>query len=145
MKAEIKPALIFAALICAPFAAILFCLMLASCSPSTSPAAPAFLGKWADDSTQAGLLITMEFRADQSARFTAFSGPAVVLQRDGTWKDSPPSVIISYSQCQAGRPLGLVACDGPDTLRAADIVGDSWRIGIVDSGTVTAYHFRRVQ
>lgn len=145
MKHEIRAAALFAALLCAPFAAILFCLILASCSPSTSPAAPAFLGKWADDSTQAPVLVTLDFRADQSAHFAAYSGPAVVLKMDGTWKDAPPSVIISYSQCQEGNPLRLYACGAPDTIRTADISGDSWRIGIVDSGTVTAYHFRRVQ
>jgi len=145
MKHEVRAAALFAALLCAPFAAVLICLMLASCSPSTSPAAPAFLGKWADDSTQAPVLVTLDFRADQSAHFVAYSGPAVVLQMDGTWKDAPPSVIISYRQCQEGAPLHLYACGAPDTIRAADIAGDSWRIGILDSGTVTEYHFRRVQ
>ena len=145
MRHEIRDAALFATFLCAPFAAVLLCLMFCSCAPSTAPAEPAFIGKWADDSTQSGILVTLDFRADQSARFIAYSGPSILLQRDGTWKDSPPSVIISYHQCQAGQPLSLVACDGPDTLRAADIAGDSWRIGILDSGTVTAYHFRRVQ
>ncbi|HEX6827182.1 MAG TPA: hypothetical protein VF077_12765 [Nitrospiraceae bacterium] len=144
MKHEIKPALIFAALICAPFAAILFCLMLASCSPSTSPAAPAFLGKWADDSTAAGLVL-LDFEPDQSARFTAYSGAEIILQFDGAWREAPGAVIISYRQCQEGRPLRLKACDQADTLQTAGLAGDTWPIGIVDSGAVTHYHFRRVQ
>lgn len=129
--------------LCVPAALILF---LVSCAPVTSPAAPpAFLGKWADDSTQAGLLITLEFRADQSAHYIAYSGASIVLQSDGTWRDAPPLVINSFTQCQEGKPLHLFACGAPDTLRAADIAGDSWRIGILDSGTVTTYHFRRIQ
>lgn len=126
--------------ICAPMGLILF---LVSCAP-TSTKDPDFIGRWAADSAGPGLVV-MQFDADHSARLSGFSGAVLVIDARGTWEYEPPRLIVRHAQCQEGEPLRLIACPSPDTLRAADIIGDSWHVGMIDSGSILDFNFRKVQ
>lgn len=143
MDHPVRTALLYAAMICAPFFAILICVAFLSCAP-TSTAEPEFIGRWAADSAGPGL-VALEFNTDHTARFSAFAGAQLVSDARGTWEYDSPQLIVRHSQCQAGMPLVLIACPNPDTLRAADISGDAWRVSLIDSGIIITYQFRRVK
>lgn len=149
MKNQLREAALFAAMTCAPFFAILVCLLFLACAPAEPEAPPAYIGTWAGNLTvpnSAPFLVTLEIRMDGTFQDSIASGGNTLFKESGTWKVSGNQFIQTPDQCQEADPPGkllLVACSGPDSTRIVIDKGEWIQSGII-AGAVYSVAFRRV-
>lgn len=150
MKNQLREAALFAAMTCAPFFAILVCILFLACSPTSQAPTPDYIGTWAGTLTvpnSAPFLLTLEIRPGGTFQDSIASGGNTLFKESGTWKVSGDRLIQFADQCQESGPAGklvLVACSpDPDSTRI-DIRNGEWIQSGIMAGSVYSVSFRRV-
>lgn len=133
-------------------AVLLVCLALAACDGGQAAAGPtgpekAVTGDWAAEIPDAAGLVRMSLAPSGAYQVTIEPGGTVAERERGAWLLRSSRVVFSPATCeaadQAGAPLHLIACSGPDSIPAA-AAGDRWPVSFTAGGEVLQLDFHRL-
>lgn len=131
--------------------------VLGGCTGAAAAAGPteaeaAVTGEWAAALPAGGLVQMSLYPKRASAPSGAYQvmiepGAGPMKRERGTWLLRASRVVFSPETCeaadQAGAPLHLVVCGGPDSIPAA-AAGDRWPVALVVGGQLVQLNFYRL-